>query len=66
MAIPRNQALRFFLLAIVAAALVVSAIGPTDRLTWWLEVLPVLIAVPLLVLTVRRCQSATGRKIVSI
>jgi len=54
MTIPRNQVLRFSLLAIVAAALVVSAVGPTDRLTWWLEVLPVLIATPLLVVTVRR------------
>lgn len=42
------------LLAIVAGALVVSAIGPTDRLTWWLEVAPVLIAAPVLFLTAHR------------
>jgi len=42
------------LLAIVGVALAVSAIGPTDRLTWWLEVAPVLIAAPLLILTWRR------------
>lgn len=39
------------LLAIVAAALVASGIEPYDRLTWVLEVAPVLIAVPLLCLT---------------
>jgi putative membrane protein len=42
------------LLAAVAVALVVSGIQPHDRLTWWLEVLPVLVAAPLLVATYRR------------
>ena len=42
------------LLAVVAIALAISAIGPTDRLTWWLEVAPVLIAAPVLYLTARR------------
>jgi putative membrane protein len=42
------------LLAIVAVALGVSAIRPHDRLTWLLEVLPVLIAAPLLIATRRR------------
>jgi putative membrane protein len=42
------------LLAIVATALIVSAIGPTDRLTWWLEVAPVLIAAPVLILTAQQ------------
>jgi len=46
--------LRLALLGIVALALAVSAVRPTDRLTWWLEVAPILIAVPLLALTVRR------------
>lgn len=38
----------------VAAALAWSAVGPYDRLTWWLEVAPVLLAAPLLLLTARR------------
>lgn len=42
------------LLAIVGVALVVSGIAPYDRTTWWLEVFPVLIAAPLLLLTARR------------
>ena len=42
------------LLLIVAAALVVSGIAPFDRITWWLEIFPVLIAVPLLLFTARR------------
>jgi putative membrane protein len=42
------------LLAAVAIALAVSAIGPYDRLTWWLEALPVLIVVPLLAATYAR------------
>jgi len=49
-----RHALPLLLLAVVAGALVVSAIGPTDRLTWWLEVAPVLIAAPVLMLTARR------------
>jgi Predicted membrane protein len=35
------------------AALGVSGIGPYDRLTWWMEVMPVLIALPILVFTRR-------------
>ena len=42
------------LLALVAAALVVSGIGPYERGTWLLEVAPVLIGVPLLLATGRR------------
>jgi putative membrane protein len=42
------------LLATVAIALAASAIGPYDRLTWWLEALPVLVAVPLLAATYAR------------
>jgi len=42
------------LLAAVVAALVWSGIEPHDRVTWWLEVLPVLVAAPLLVATARR------------
>jgi putative membrane protein len=39
---------------VAVAGLVLSGIGPTDRLTWWLEVAPVIIALPLLALTLRR------------
>lgn len=39
---------------IVAVALVASGIDPRDRVTWWLEVAPVLIAVPILAATYRR------------
>jgi putative membrane protein len=46
--------LPLLLLVVVAIALVVSGIQPYDRLTWWLEVLPVLVAVPLLIATQRR------------
>jgi putative membrane protein len=38
----------------VLAALIVSGIQPYDRATWWMEVAPVLIAAPLLVITHRR------------
>jgi putative membrane protein len=38
----------------VLAALVVSGIHPHDRATWWLEVAPVLIAVPVLIATYER------------
>jgi len=41
-------------LGAVLAALVVSGIQPYDRATWWMEVAPVLIAAPLLVITHRR------------
>ena len=41
------------LLAVGAAALLVSGIAPHDRLTWLLEVAPILIAVPILLATAR-------------
>jgi putative membrane protein len=50
----RSPVLPATLLALVAVALVASGIRPYDRLTWVLEVLPVLIAAPLLVATWRR------------
>ncbi|MGR8932825.1 MAG: DUF2238 domain-containing protein [Gammaproteobacteria bacterium] len=43
----------FMLAAPVVAALIISAIRPYDRPTWLLEVLPVLLAVPLLIATRR-------------
>jgi putative membrane protein len=42
------------LLAVVVLVLIWSGTGPYDRLTWVLEVIPVLIAVPLLAWTARR------------
>jgi putative membrane protein len=42
------------LLAVVVIVLIWSGIGPYDRLTWVLEVLPVLVAIPLLAWTARR------------
>jgi putative membrane protein len=45
--------LHVILLALCLVGLVASGIGPHDRLTWWLEVAPVLVALPLLVWTRR-------------
>lgn len=42
------------LLAIVVVALIASGIAPTDRLTWLMEVAPVLIALPILIATRQR------------
>src|SRR5262245_25460802 len=42
------------LLAVVALALLISGIHPTDRLTWWLEVAPIFLAAPVLIATARR------------
>lgn len=42
------------LIALVVAALVWSGIDPTDRLTWLLEVVWVIVALPLLIATRRR------------
>ncbi|HEX9184019.1 MAG TPA: DUF2238 domain-containing protein [Burkholderiales bacterium] len=39
---------------VVGAALVVSGIQPHDRVTWWLEVAPVLVAAPILFVTRER------------
>lgn len=46
--------LLLFLALVVGAALLASGIAPTDRLTWWMEVAPVLIAAPILAATWRR------------
>lgn len=51
----RNRAREpLMLLAIAAVAVIASGIGPHDRLTWWMEVAPVLIVAPLMVVTWRR------------
>jgi len=42
------------LLLLGAIALVVSGIGPADRTTWWLEIFPILLAVPVLLVTRNR------------
>lgn len=42
------------LLGLVGLALLVSAIAPYDRATWWMEVAPVLIVAPVLLATHRR------------
>lgn len=46
--------MRVALLGVVIAAFIASAISPFDRAVWWAEVLPVVIAVPLLVATAHR------------
>jgi putative membrane protein len=53
MSVASGRALPAALLAVVAVALVASGLHPYDRLTWFLEVLPVLVAVPLLLATNR-------------
>lgn len=45
---------RRLLLIVVLAALAWSGIGPYDAATWWMEVAPIFIAVPLLVSTAAR------------
>jgi putative membrane protein len=47
------------MLALVLPALVVSGIEPYDRLTWALEVFPIVIVVPLLLVTFRRFPLTT-------
>ena len=42
------------LLALVGVALAISAVQPADRITWWLEVAPIFIVAPVLILTARR------------
>ncbi|MDQ1314934.1 MAG: hypothetical protein QG662_1043 [Pseudomonadota bacterium] len=42
------------LAALTLAALIASGLNPSDRLTWWLETLPVMIGLPLLLLMHRR------------
>ena len=49
-----DRVLPAVLLVATVVVLVVSGINPHDRVTWLLEVFPVLIGVPLLVTTYRR------------
>ena len=46
-----QRPLQASLMAIVVIALLVSGIAPTERLTWLMEVAPVLIALPILIAT---------------
>jgi len=50
----RRDGLALALGGVVLAALVVSGIQPHDRLTWWMEVLPAMIALVLIGATHRR------------
>jgi putative membrane protein len=47
------------LLILVVVALVLSGLAPYDRGTWWLEIFPILIGVPILVATYRRFPLTT-------
>jgi putative membrane protein len=51
---PPVSAERKLLLAIVLVALVVSGLAPKDRLTWLLEVIWVIVAIPIIALNWRR------------
>jgi len=53
-ATPPTPIERKLLLAIAVVALVVSGIAPKDRLTWLLEVVWVMVAIPIIVLNWRR------------
>lgn len=44
----------FALLIFALTALLISAIGAKDRMTWWLEIFPILIGAPLLIATYGR------------
>ena len=46
--------LRVVLLIVVLAALIVSGVSPHDRGVWWAEVMPVLIAAPILIVSAHR------------
>lgn len=55
--VPLNRTRLFILLlSVLLLVFAWSAIAPHDRFTWWLEVLPVLIALPLLGFTYPRFQ----------
>lgn len=51
-----KQSEAIVLLAIIIVALVVSGINPYDRITWLLEVLPILIGIPLILALYPRFQ----------
>lgn len=54
MSVLRRETISLLIYAlVVSVALLYSGLAPFDRTTWWLEVLPVFIALPLLALTYR-------------
>jgi putative membrane protein len=54
-AVPASRdSLPLVLLVLVAIALALSAVHPADRITWWLEIFPILLVVPVLIFTARR------------
>lgn len=53
-ALSRARREPMILLALGVAALIASAVAPKDRFTWFLEVAPILIGVPILVASYRR------------
>lgn len=53
-AIPASHRIPIICLAIIACVFIWSAIGPYERGTWWMEIAPVLIALPLLAATYSR------------
>ena len=59
MALERSDRLPAFLLAITLVALVVSGLRPYERLTWLMEVAPVIIAIPILIATRRNFPLTT-------
>jgi putative membrane protein len=52
--IASRHSLPLVLLVAVSVALAISAVHPTDRITWWLEVAPIFIIFPILILTAKR------------
>ena len=50
----RHVGLPLILLLLTLVVLLWSGIKPTDRLTWIMEVMPVLIALPILLVTAQR------------
>ena len=55
----RRKGILIFFLIMIFALLAVTAVRPYDRSTWLMEVAPVLIAGPVLVLTYRRFPLTT-------
>ena len=58
---PSYNRLTLFLVCVVVAVLIGSGIGPKDRMTWWLEVAPVLIGLAVLLGIRRRFRFTDGR-----